>query len=407
MRDEGGGWHCRGITTPVDERVTGVLTGAPVIDGHNDLPWVLRRRVGHDMEKLDITADQSASGLHTDLPRLRAGGVGAQFWSVFVPCSLSGESAVATTLEQIDAVRRMVERYHDHLALATSADDVERAHANGRIASLIGIEGGHSIACSLGTLRMMYALGARYLTLTHIKNTPWADSANDEPATGGLSAFGREVVRECNRLGMLVDLSHTAATTMRAALDVSTAPAFFSHSGARAVCDHPRNVSDDVLTRVRDSDGIVMATFVPGYLNEESRLWYDGLEDFIEAERLRPTTTGPAKEVWARAHPRPRCDVGDIANHIEHIRDVAGVDHVGLGGDFDGTRNLPDDMRGVDRYPALLAELASRGWADADLAKLTWHNALRVLRDTESVAARAREERPPSPRSFAELDLPG
>jgi len=243
----------------------------PIIDGHNDLAWELRCRVGYDFDRLDVGVDQSAAGLHTDLPRLRAGGVAAQFWSVFVPCTLSGDAAVAATLEQIDAVRRMIERYSEDLSLATSAEEVQRSRTEGRVASLLGIEGGHSIACSLGALRMMHALGARYLTLTHNKNTPWADSATDTPAVHGLSDFGREVVRECNRLGMLVDLSHVAPATMHAALDVSAAPAFFSHSSARALCDHPRNVPDDVLSRVRDSGGLVMVTFVPGFLTEECR----------------------------------------------------------------------------------------------------------------------------------------
>lgn len=380
--------------TPAD-RVSGVLAATPIIDGHNDLAWALRRRTRCDFDKLDIGTDQSGAGLHTDLPRLRAGSVGAQFWSVFVPCSLAGDAAVTTTLEQIDAVRRMVERYPDQLALATTADEVARSRESGRIASLLGMEGGHSIACSLGTLRMMYALGVRYLTLTHMRNTPWADSATDAPMVGGLSAFGREVVRECNRLGMLVDLSHVAPSTMHAALDVSAAPAFFSHSGARAVCDHPRNVPDDVLVRVRNTGGIVMATFVPGYLTEASRLWYDGY--FADSSRA-------AQARWARTNPRPPCRVSDVADHIEHLREVAGIDHVGLGGDFDGTQGVPDGLQGVDQYPTLLAELVSRGWSDTDLAKLTWHNGVRVLRESESVATRIQRLRGPSLATFTDLD---
>jgi len=370
----------------VADRVQAVLGHAPVVDGHNDLPWRLRNLVRYDFDKLDIAVDQSGAGLHTDLPRLRAGGVGAQFWSVYVPGTLDGDAALAATLEQIDAVRRIV-----------AADEVERARAAGRVASLIGMEGGHSIACSLGALRMLHALGARYLTLTHRQNTPWADSATDRPAVGGLSAFGREVVRECNRLGVLVDLSHVAPSTMRAALDVSTAPAFFSHSSARALCDHPRNVPDDVLTRVRDSNGIVMVTFVPSFLTEECRRWGDP----FSADPDRVT-----RDAWVRENPRPPCGVGDVADHVEHVRDVAGIDHVGLGGDFDGTSELPDGLDGVHAYPNLLAELASRGWPDTDLAKLTWHNALRVLRDTESVAAYTQQTRGPSLATFTELDRP-
>jgi membrane dipeptidase len=320
----------------VADRIRTLLAEAPVVDGHNDLAWTLRCRVGYDLARLDIAMDQSAAGLHTDLPRLRVGGVGAQFWSVYVPCALAGDAAVAATLEQIDAVHRMTQHYPNDLALATTADEVEHARAAGRIASLLGMEGGHSIACSLGTLRMMYALGVRYLTLTHRRNVPWADSATDGPVVGGLSAFGREVVRECNRLGMLVDLSHVAPTTMRAALDVSAAPAFFSHSSARALCDHPRNVPDDVLSRVRDSGGIVMVAFVPGFLTEECRRWYDQL--FVERERIAQDFANgspqwfAAEATWLRANPRPPCGVSAVADHVEHVRDVAGVDHVGLGG---------------------------------------------------------------------------
>jgi len=361
---------------------------APVFDGHNDLVWALRLR--RDRDEFDLATDLSATGLHTDIPRLRAGGVGAQFWSVYVPCDLAGGAAVTAVLEQIDAVRRLARRYPDDLALATSADEVERVAASGRVASLIGVEGGHCIDGSLGVLRMLYALGARYMTLTHARNTPWADSATDAPAVGGLSEFGREVVRECNRLGLLVDLSHVAPATMHAALDTSAAPAFFSHSSARALCDHARNVPDDVLTRVRDSGGVVMVTFVPGFLNEECRAWITRYEvESRELERgLDPDSPEwtEVQRAWVAANPRPPCGVGDVADHVEHVRDVAGVDHVGLGGDLDGVIALPDGLDGADRYPALLAELSTRGWSDADLAKLTWHNALRVLRTTESVA---------------------
>jgi membrane dipeptidase len=370
-------------------RVHELLRKAPVFDGHNDLPWQLRARVRYDLSALDVGVDQRGAGLHTDLPRLRAGGVGAQFWSVFVPCGLAGESAVVATLEQIDAVHALTRRYPDRLALALTAADVERIWATGRVASLLGMEGGHSIDSSLGTLRMMYALGVRYLTLTHVKNTPWADSATDEPGVGGLSDFGHEVVRECNRLGMLVDLSHVAVSTMDAALDTSTAPAFFSHSSARALCDHPRNVPDRVLGRVRDTNGVVMVTFVPGFLNEECRQWMDALMAFEESLTLPEDDPDrlAAHHAWVEVNPRPPCAVADVADHVEHVRQVAGIDAVGLGGDFDGIVSTPDGLDGVDGYPALLVELAERGWSDADLAKLTWQNALRVLRDTESAAA--------------------
>jgi membrane dipeptidase len=380
----------------------------PIFDGHNDLAWELRRRVRYDFDALDVGVDQSATGLHTDLPRLRAGGVGAQYWSVYAPGPPHGEPAVTATLEQVDAVRRLVARYPAHLAFATSADEVERARVSGRIASLMGAEGGHSINSSLGVLRMLYEVGVRYLTLTHVRNTPWADSATDEPAVGGLSRFGHEVVREMNRLGMLVDLSHVAPSTMHAALDTSLAPAFFSHSSARALCDHPRNVPDDVLTRVRDSGGMVMVTFVPGFLTEECRAWT--VELFAEEDRLSAgyPDHGPqwydARAGWILAHPPPPCGVEQVADHVEHVRAVAGVDHVGLGGDFDGIANTPAGLADVSGYPVLLGELAARGWSDADLGKLAWHNAVRVLRDTEAAATRVRRDRAPSVATIEQLD---
>lgn len=394
------------MTTPIAERIARLLVKAPVVDGHNDLAWVLRNRVRYDLDAIDLASDQSAAGLHTDIGRLRRGGVGAQFWSVFVPTSLAGGTAVTATLEQIDAVYAIVQRYPADLALARTADEVVEAWSSGRVASLLGMEGGHSIDCSLGTLRMMYTLGVRYLTLTHGSNTPWADSATDQPRVGGLSAFGREVVRECNRLGVMADLSHVADTTMRAALDISTAPAFFSHSSARALCDHPRNVPDDVLARVRDTSGIVMVTFVPGFLNEECRVWMEGLvaEQRLLTGRLGEETADyrRGEQAWLRANPRPPCGIGDVADHLDHVREVAGIDSVGLGGDFDGVPATPDGLPGVDGYPALLAELAVRGWSDADLAKLTWHNALRVLRDTEAAARSTTDG--PSLATFASLD---
>jgi len=368
----------------MDERIRRLLADAPVIDGHNDLPWQLRRRrMGEDVDR-----DMSAEGLHTDLPRLRAGGVGAQFWSVYVPCDLPGHEAVTATLEQIDLVHRLIARHPGHLALATTAREVESARESGRIASLLGAEGGHSIADSLGALRALHRLGVRYMTLTHNSNTAWADSATDVPAHDGLTDFGRDVVREMNRLGMLVDLSHVAPKTMHDALDVSAATAFFSHSSARARCDHPRNVPDDVLERVRASGGVVMVTFVPGFLNEECRTW---MAEATKADaevvvEYASEEADAARAAWHAANPRPPCGIGDVADHIDHVRSVAGVDGVGLGGDFDGVAALPDGLQDVAAYPALLAELARRGWADDDLAKLTWHNALRVLRATEAVA---------------------
>ena len=353
-----------------------------VIDGHNDLLWTLRSGLGYDT---DLSVDRTADRLHTDIPRLRAGGVGAQFWSVWVPNS---PDPVTTTLEQIDAAHRMIARYPDDLALATTADEVERAMASGKVASLLGAEGGHQIANSLGVLRMYHRLGVRYLTLTHNDNTDWADSAADVPAHDGLTDFGRDVVRELNRLGMLVDLSHVAPATMRDALDVSAAPAFFSHSNALALCSHPRNVPDDVLKRVADTDGVVMLTFVPGFLNEECRVWMDALT--AEENRIGALPAGPAAErgltPWLTANPRPPCSVADVADHVEYVRETAGVRAVGLGSDFDGTVLMPDGLSDVSGYPALIAELSRRGWTEPDLTGLTSGNVLRVVRDTEQTA---------------------
>jgi membrane dipeptidase len=356
----------------------------PVIDGHNDLAWQLRIR-GIDP---DLRTDLSRDGLHTDLPRLRRGGVAAQFWSVYVPGAAGEAGSTVAVLEQIDLVRRLVARYRTDLVLATGADEVERAIAAGRIASLLGAEGGHCIASSLPVLRMLYALGVRYLTLTHAANTPWADSATDDPVVGGLSAFGHEVVREMNRLGMLVDLSHVAPSTMHAALDTSQAPAFFSHSSARALCNHPRNVPDDILGRVKDSEGIVMVTFVPTFLTERCREWglaWIAFEHGIDEPADSPEWTRHRAD-WLTANPRPPCSVTDVADHVEHIRDLAGVDAVGVGGDFDGTPFVPDGLVDVGGYPALFTELDRRGWSTDDCAKLGWRNALRVLRATEHVA---------------------
>ncbi len=350
----------------------------PVIDGHNDLPWRLRMRA----EAADVA--EHVDGLHTDLPRLREGGVRAQFWSVYVPCGGPQPEATVRVLEQIDLVRRLVEAHPDQLALATTAGEVERIAGSGRIASLLGAEGGHCLDDSLGVLRSLYRLGVRYLTLTHGRNTAWADSATDEPAVGGLSPFGVEVVRELNRLGMMADLSHVAPSTMHAALDVSTAPAFFSHSSARALCDHPRNVPDDVLTRVRDTGGVVMVTFVPFFLNEACRQWGDELyrvEDAIPAEFGSAEFERQQRE-WIAANPCPPSSIRDVAGHVEHVRDVAGIGAVGIGGDFDGTEVLPEGLPDVSAYPALFDELRRRRWSDADLHKLGWDNTLRVLRDT-------------------------
>ncbi|MFD8753475.1 dipeptidase [Kitasatospora sp. NPDC059577] len=392
------------------DRARALLRTAPVVDGHNDLPWAMREQAGYDLGALDLAADQS-DRLHTDLARLAEGGVGAQFWSVYVPASLAGDHAVSATLEQIDFVHALVERYPDRLRLARTADDVEAARAEGRIASLMGAEGGHSIDCSLATLRALYELGVRYLTLTHNDNVPWADSATDKPVAGGLTRFGEEVVREMNRLGMLVDLSHVSADTMRDALRVTEAPVVFSHSSARAVCDHPRNVPDDVLAQLPANGGVAMATFVPKFILPAAIEWTLAADENMRAHGFHPLDTTPAgmdhQRAFEAAHPRPIATPATVADHLDHMREVAGIDHIGIGGDFDGTAFLPDGLDSVAGYPNLVAELLRRHWSEADLAKLTWHNAVRVLRDAESAAAGLRASRRPSIATIAQLDGAG
>jgi membrane dipeptidase len=356
----------------------------PILDGHNDLPFELREMVNYDLSAYDLSKRQTRT--HTDLVRLAEGGVGAQFWSVFVPAEWAGERAVTATLEQIDVVHQMVGRYADRLQLATTADEVRAAWRAGKIASLMGAEGGHQINESLGTLRMLYRLGVRYLTLTHNDNVPWADSATDAEVLGGLNDFGREVVAELNRLGMLVDLSHVSANTMRDALAVTESPVIFSHSSARALCDHVRNVPDDVLRRLPANGGVCMVTFVPYFISEDCRA-YDELvtvEMVHRGENVRDWPTRVrAIARYAEDHPRAVATVAQVADHIEHVRDVAGVEHVGIGGDYDGCDALPVGLEDVSRYPALIAELIDRQWSSKELAALTGENALRVLADAE------------------------
>lgn len=379
-----------------DDRIAQLLTNHPLIDGHNDLPWRARRLVGYDWDALDIAG---STPNHTDLPRLAQGRVGGQFWSVFVPSTLPPDQAVIQTFEQVDAVHTMVARYADSLGLATTADEVEQVFAAGRIASLLGAEGGHSIGCSLGVLRALYRLGVRYLTLTHNDNTPWADSATDEPVHGGLTAYGREVVREMNRLGMLVDLSHVSADTMRDALETTEAPVIFSHSSARAVCSSPRNVPDDVLTTMAAGGGTCMAVFAPHFVSQEVWDWKQEAAQVAAAEGIAATDL-EAFEPWvaeyAVRHPRPAATLKQVVTHVEHLREVAGVDHIGIGGDYDGVAELPVGLEDVSGYPRLFAALAERGWSDADLAKLAGRNVLRTLRDAEAVARDLQGRRGPS-----------
>ena len=330
------------------------LALAPLVDGHNDLAWEARDQRAYSVEGLD--GDMTAV-YQTDIPRLRRGGVGAQFWSVYAPCEQLGADAVTYTLEQIDFVHRLIARYPDALSYAWSGDDVRRAWREGRIASLLGAEGGHSINGSLAVLRDFARLGVRYMTLTHNDNTPWADSATDDPVHGGLTDFGRSCVAEMNRLGMLVDLSHVAATTMRDALDASTAPVIFSHSSCRAVTDHPRNAPDDVLERLSGNGGVIMIAYVPYFVNEAAAAWSEG----------------------DRTTPAPRTTVDDVVAHVEHAREVAGIDHIGVGSDYDGVAVFPEDMGDVTGHAVLLDRLAERGWSGPDLAKLMGGNILRVL----------------------------
>ncbi|MGW3031526.1 dipeptidase [Streptomyces sp. NPDC001178] len=393
------------MTSAALEAARELLAEFPVVDGHNDLPWALRGQVRYDLDARDIAVHQNAH-LHTDIPRLREGGVGAQYWSVYVRSDLP--DAVPATLEQIDCVRQLLARYPADLAPALTAADMEAARRDGRIASLMGAEGGHSIACSLGTLRGLYGLGVRYMTLTHNDNIPWADSATDEPSVGGLTAFGREVVREMNRLGMLVDLSHVAATTMRDALDATSAPVIFSHSSSRAVCDHPRNIPDDVLERLPGNGGVAMVTFVPKFVLQAAVDWTAAADENLRSHGFHHLETTPEAMKVHRAfeerNPRPVATVSTVADHLDHMREVAGIDHLGIGGDYDGTAFTPDGLSDVSGYPNLIAELLDRGWSKPDLAKLTWQNSVRVLGAAEDVARELQATRPASNATIESLD---
>ncbi|MQG68850.1 MAG: membrane dipeptidase [SAR202 cluster bacterium] len=388
------------------ERARELHRRAPLIDGHNDLPWRYRQNAGRAVSRIDIAQPQP--DLHTDIPRLREGGVGGQFWSVYVAQAMPPEEYVRATMEQIDVVYNMVRAYPETLELALTADDVERSFASGRIGSLIGIEGGHSIDNSLGALRMFFRLGARYMTLTHFKNVNWADSCTDDPRADGLTPFGQEVVREMNRLGMLVDLSHVSADTMRAALDTVDAPVVFSHSSARALTGHPRNVPDDVLARVHENNGVVMASFVPGFSSQEVYVHTQSRD--AERQRLEtdPSATeesvNAGVEQWDADHPEPRASLSDAADHIDHIRDVAGIDHVGIGADFDGIGSVPVGLEDVSKYVHLTAELIRREYEEEDILKILGRNVLRVMRSVEVQAGRLKEDRGPSEALIEDLD---
>lgn len=374
----------------MDPRIVELLREAPLVDGHNDLLWALREAREDGGEEPDV--GEATPQLQTDLPRLEAGGVGAQFWSVYVPSYLPPDQAMTQTLEQIEAFYALIHRYPGRLEQARTASDVRRIAAKGRIASLIGVEGGHSIGNSLGTLRVLARLGAGYMTLTHNDDTDWADSATGEHPHGGLTTFGEEVVRELNRSGVLVDLSHVSDDTMRQAIEVSEAPVIFSHSSARALCDVTRNVPDDVLELVRETNAVVMATFVPSFVAPEGAEVNRQAIAKVRALRAEyaddPEARGAAMDEWWDSLEEVPATVAQVADHVDHIRDVAGIDHIGIGGDFDGSVAMPDGLQDVAGYPALFAELIARGYTDEALQQIAGRNVLRVMQEAELVAAR-------------------
>ena len=383
-----------------------LLRSTPLIDGHNDLPWEIRRAEGHPM---DVAAYdlRTTAPKQTDLPRLKQGQVAAQFWSIYIDGEMKDSGYARVQLEQFDIARRMIARYPDRLTLALTAADIERDAKRGRLASLLGMEGGHAIENSLGVLRAYYDLGARYMTLTHNVTLDWADAALDSARHGGLTEFGREVVREMNRMGMLVDLSHVSPGVMSNALDVSEAPVIFSHSGARALVDHPRNVPDSILARLPKNGGVVMVTFVPQFVSNEFKAWEDSADAARKALGQTVTDTAERRrrgDEWEAANPPPSATLSQVADHIEHVRIVAGVDHVGIGSDFDGIDHVVVGLEDVSKFPELFAELIRRGWSDADLKKLAGQNLLRVLRQAESTAARLQRTREPSTRTIEQLD---
>jgi membrane dipeptidase len=391
---------------PALERARKLLRSVPLIDGHNDLAWEIRtsKAAPRDVAAYDLRG--RAPG-HTDFARLKAGQVGGQFWSIYVPGEVKDSGFARIQLEQFDIARRTIARYPDRLALALTAADIEREFKRGRIASLLGMEGGHVIENSLGALRSYYDLGARYLTLTHNVTLDWADAAADTARHGGLTEFGREVVREMNRLGMLVDLSHVSPGTMSDALDVAVAPVIFSHSSARALTQHVRNVPDSILQRLPKNGGVVMVTFVSAFVSQEVADWEkvaDAESQRVEAQVSDTVERRRLSDQWLAAHPRPQATLAQVADHIDHVRQVAGADHVAIGSDFDGFDHPPAGLEDVSSFPQLFAELVRRGWSDEDLGKLAGKNVLRVLRAAEATATRLQRERQPSTRTIEQLD---
>jgi membrane dipeptidase len=392
------------IDPKVQTRIDRVLRKTPLIDGHNDIAEQLADSYKRSIEGLAGETDKREKPLMTDMARLHQGRVGGQFWSVYIDGNITGDAAIRETIQQIDIVRRMIEAYPKDLELAATAKDVERIHRKGKIASMIGIEGGRQIGGSLAALRQFYNLGVRYMTLTHNQTTEWADSATDEPKYDGLSPFGTEVVKEMNRLGMLVDLSHVAPSTMKDAITASRAPVIFSHSSAQGLARHPRNVPDEVLQLLPANGGVVMVNFVPSFLSDA--VWHRGAERSAEEARLKAIHRASKSDVeaglkaWDAAHPDPAVTVADVANHIEYVAKIAGYDHIGIGGDFDGIESTPEGLNGVEDYPSLFAELIRRGWSDENLAKLAGGNVLRALRRAEAVSASMKNE----PAALSEVD---
>ena len=386
------------IPPPVQKRIDRILKRTPLIDGHNDLPWALREDYKLSVEGLESGTDQRKPPLMTDMERMRKGRVGGQFWSVYITGTTLGDEAIRTTIEQIDTAHRLIEAYPQHLEFAESADDMVRIHRRRRIGSMLGVEGGNQIGGSMAALRQFYARGVRYMTLTHNQTTAWADAATDEPKHDGLNAFGVEVVKEMNRLGMLVDLSHVAPATMKDAIAASRAPVIFSHSDAYALNPHPRNVPDDVLSLLPQNGGVMMVTFVPGFLSPE--VWAWSRERSAEEARLKSLFSFSKAKVeeglksWEAAHARPPVQVSAVADHVEHVVKVAGHDHVGIGGDLDGIPYGVEGLSGVEGYPLLFAELIRRGWSDRNLAKLAGGNVLRALRKAQEVASSMKDEQP-------------
>ena len=386
-----------------------LLSHTPLVDGHNDLPWEIRTDSAHpgDVAAYDIRGHVRGQ---TDIPRMRTGHLGGQFWSIYIPGEIKDSGYARVQLEEFDIARRMIAAYPNDLEFVTTADGIERAFRHHKVGSLLGLEGGHAIENSLGALRVYYDLGARYMTLTHNVTLDWADAALDSATHGGLTSFGKEVVREMNRLGMLVDLSHVSPGTMSDALDVTQAPVIFSHSSARAIVDHPRDVPDSILSRMRQNGGVVMVTFVPGFI---SRAIHDSQESYqAQMQQLMAgvsdtTQRRQIRRNFVATHTLPKAGIADVVAHIEHVRDVAGIDHVGIGSDFDGTDELPVGLEDVSTYPALFAALIRHGWSDTDLKKLAGLNVIRVLRQAEQVAARLQRERAPSTATIDKLDRAG